>query len=207
MSVRNSLLALLSSSPMGVAELQREFVARTSHTWDVNIGQVYTTLQRLERDGLVAATRGGPGDSIERYDLTAPGRAELAAWWSTPVGRDKPERDELVMKIALAAATSGVDVRAVVQAQRSETMRVLRDLTKLSAHAPDPAAAAGADADHAWMLVIDHRIFVTEAEMRWLDHVEARIVRWQQDHPGEGSASPDRAAAPVDGPTKVAEQV
>lgn len=181
MSIKFSLLALLGSAPLGAAELQREFVERTSHTWDLNIGQVYTTIQRLERDGLVAATPGS--DQIERYELTEAGRAAVAHWWSTPVSRSKPERDELVMKMALAATTPGVDVRAVLQVQRSEMMRVLRDLTKLSAHTSD------GDSDHAWTLVIDHQIFAAEAEMRWLDHVEARIARWQP-----ANAAPHAAA-------------
>src|SRR6202012_3215532 len=53
MSVRHALLALLSEGPKYGLQLRQEFVARTGEVWPLNVGQVYTTLQRLERDGLV----------------------------------------------------------------------------------------------------------------------------------------------------------
>lgn len=166
MSVRQGMLALLSAAPMGVTALHREFEARTGGTWALNIGQVYTTLQRLERDGLVAAPRPS-AEGIELYSLSERGRKAASEWWYEPVQRGTPERDELVIKIALAASVPGIDVPAVVQVQRTETMRVLRDLTKLRAHA---------EGELPWSLVVDHHIFAAEAELRWLDHIESRAV-------------------------------
>lgn len=189
MSVKQGMLALLNVEPMGVTALRREFEARTGGTWALNIGQVYTTLQRLERDGLISAP--SPNDEgIELYRLTEIGREEARAWWYSPVQRGTPERDELVIKIALAATVPGVDVAAVVQTQRTETMRLLRDLTKLRAHA---------EGDLPWSLVVDHNIFAAEAELRWLDHIEARAAMVQPrgfGGPAEGArvVRPDEAA-------------
>lgn len=83
--------------------------------------------------------------------------------------RGTPERGELVIKLALAVTVPEVDVRAVVQTQRRETMRALRDFTRLKATAPDDEVGQ----DLAWSFVLDHHIFAAEAEIRWLDHIEA----------------------------------
>lgn len=179
MSVRNGLLALLSQTPMGVYQLRKEFEARTGGTWPLNIGQVYSTVQRLERDGLVASL-GVDDDDIERFELTADGAQAAQAWWTSPVLRGSPERDELVIKLALAVTVPGVEVRAVVQSQRRETMTALRDFTRLKVRAADGAsvAAEGADGtDLAWSLVLENHIFAAEAEIRWLDHLEATVLR------------------------------
>ncbi|QOR69296.1 PadR family transcriptional regulator [Ruania alkalisoli] len=174
MSVKQGLLALLSVEPMGVAQLRKEFEGRTGGTWPLNIGQVYTTLQRLERDGLVERTDDADGDgAIERFVLSAAGRDAAEGWWLTPVRRGTPERDELVIKVALAVTTPGVRVRDVVQRQRTETMRSLRDLTRLKAD----ATTDGRVDELAWSLVLDNHIFAAEAELRWLDHIEARAER------------------------------
>lgn len=189
MSVRQGFLALLSEQPMHGYQLRQEFEARTGGTWPLNIGQAYTTLSRLERDGLVepSVAQDAPlpdAGAPERFTLTAAGRTEVADWWERPVGRAAPARDELAIKLALAVTVPGVDVRTVVQRQRHETMRSLHDLTRLKSSSRSAggtgrtAEASGAN-DLAWSLVLDSLIFSAEAEVRWLDHVEATVTRAQ----------------------------
>ena len=177
MSVRQALLALLEQGPMYGYQLRAEFEQRTGATWPLNVGQVYTTLSRLERDGLVEQVAGGDTDEAGHvtYRITDPGRAEVSAWFTTPVPRTQPPRDELAIKLALAVTVPGVDVGAVIQQQRSATMGALQDYTRLkrSGRAADPA---GPD-DLAWGLVLDSLVFAAEAEIRWLDHCEARLRR------------------------------
>ena len=182
MSVRQGILALLAEQPMHGYQLRSEFEQRTGGTWPVNIGQVYTTVQRLVRDGLVETLPDAAADDVERFRLTEAGRGEVARWWLRPVDRGTPARDELVIKLALAVTADGVDVREVVQAQRAETMRALHDYTHLkTAGDTDPREAAGTHRPQgtnlAWLLVLDNLIFAAEAEVRWLDHVEARVAR------------------------------
>lgn len=179
MSIRQGIVALLAEQDMHGYQLKMEFERRTGGTWPVNIGQIYTTVQRLVRDGLVRpATDEHEGDraDVERFTLTDAGRLAAAAWWSTPVERGAPARDELAIKLALAVTAPGVDVRDVVQAQRSESMRALHEYTRLTAQQGDPDDGEDA-ADLAWSLLLDHLIFDAEAEVRWLDHVEARVTR------------------------------
>jgi DNA-binding PadR family transcriptional regulator len=131
---------------------------------------VYTTLSRLERDELVRALPEGDGGQ-RSYEITEAGRAELAMWFATPVGRGDRPRDELAIKLALALTTPGLDMWSVVQTQRTATMRSLQELTRLKSRSTVPK-------DLAWRLVLDNMLFQAEAEVRWLDHCEASLLRY-----------------------------
>src|SRR3954462_7819751 len=117
MSVRHALLALLSEGPMYGLQLRQEFEARTGEVWPLNVGQVYTTLQRLERDGLVASDDDEDGPQ-RNFRITADGSAELDAWLHTPPDLASPPRDELVIKVMVAIRVPGVDVHEVIQVHR-----------------------------------------------------------------------------------------
>jgi DNA-binding PadR family transcriptional regulator len=174
MSIRHGLLALLSTAPKYGYQLRAEFEAATGSTWPLNIGQVYSTLARLERDGLVQAA-GESVDGRAMYELTEAGRDELADWFDTPVAREARPRDELAIKLALALAVPGVDVAGIVQRQRASTMQSLQELTRLKRNSkPD---------DISWLLVVESMIFAAEAEIRWLDHCEAMLSRHRRHTP------------------------
>jgi DNA-binding PadR family transcriptional regulator len=166
-SVRHSLLALLSSGPMHGYGLKTEFEAATGDVWLLNVGQVYTTLGRLERDGLVTAETEDDGQKL--YAITGAGRDELGRWFDTPVQREVLPRQELAIKLVFAVR-SGVDVGAVLQRQRLATVRALQDVTRLK-------AAAESSDDLAWLLMLDGLTFQAEAEVRWLDMCEARLAQ------------------------------
>ena len=180
MSVKQALLALLEEGPRYGYQLRAQFERRTGATWPLNVGQVYTTLARLERDGLVEP-QGQDEDGRERYAITETGQEELAAWFESPVFSSDRPRDELSIKLALALTTPGVDVRAVVQTQRSATMRTLQELTRLKYASDRPE-------DLPWRLVLDAMVFQAEAEIRWLDHCETSLVRYRP--------APSRPATP-----------
>jgi DNA-binding PadR family transcriptional regulator len=170
MSIKHGLLALLEREPMYGYQLKHEFEASTGSTWPLNIGQVYTTLSRLERDGLVEPAGEPDEDGRVIYRLTDAGHTELTDWFATPVAANDRPRDELAIKVSLALTTPGVDVHRVVQSQRTATIRHLQELTRLKADANEQN-------DTAWLLVLDAMIFRAEAEVRWLDHSETRLAR------------------------------
>jgi DNA-binding PadR family transcriptional regulator len=187
MSIRQAMLALLEHGPMYGYQLRAEFEQRTGETWPLNIGQVYTTLARLERDGLVEVVADTSGDASDAtsdrptndrhvsYRATEAGRGEVSEWFATPVPRSQPPRDELAIKLAIAVTLPGVDVGEIIQRQRSATMAALQDYTRLkrSRRAANPEDSG----DLAWSLVLDSLVFDAEAEVRWLDHCEARLRR------------------------------
>ncbi|GAA5156555.1 helix-turn-helix transcriptional regulator [Nocardioides marinquilinus] len=189
MSIPHGLLALLGDGPRYGYQLRAEFERATGSTWPLNIGQVYTTLTRLERDGLVTGHE-PDAEGRQRYELTASGREALAAWFAKPVTAGDRPRDELAIKLALAATTPGLDVRTIVQTQRTATMQRLQQLTRLKRDAdPEPA-----DGDLAWSLVLDNLRFTAEAELRWLDHCEGALTRARRGRPAP-AADPVRTEA------------
>jgi DNA-binding PadR family transcriptional regulator len=185
MSIRRGLLALLAQEPMYGAQLRSEFESRTGGTWPLNVGQVYTTLARLERDGLVEAAGAADDEGRINYCLTGLGRTEVQRWWSAPVDRGDTPRDELVIKMALAVTVPGVDIQRLVQTQRTATLRHLQDLTKLKRATSDEAGGRRPDEQKelAWLLVLDNLVYAAEAEIRWLDHVETRLARGAKHAP------------------------
>jgi DNA-binding PadR family transcriptional regulator len=182
MSIRQAMLAILEQGPMYGYQLRAEFEQRTGETWPLNIGQVYSTLTRLERDGLVEVVELGGADAhqpgAERhvsYRATEAGRSEVSEWFATPVPRSQPPRDELAIKLAIAVTLPGVDVGTIIQRQRSATIAALQDYTRLKR--TGRAASPQEPEDLAWSLVLDSLVFDAEAEVRWLDHCEARLRR------------------------------
>lgn len=172
------------------AQLRQEFEARTGGTWPLNVGQVYTTLGRLERDGLVEGNGEPDGEGRIAYRLTPQGRETVARWWTEPVPHDQTPRNELAIKLAIAVTVPGVDVSHIVQTQRVATMTHLRDLTLLKREQHGD--------DLAWELVLESLVFADEAELRWLDHVEARLT--PLDPPGAtASRTAPGASAKTDG--------
>jgi DNA-binding PadR family transcriptional regulator len=167
LSVRNSLLALLDSGSRHGYGLKSEFEAATGNVWPLNVGQVYSTLSRLERDGLVLASEDGDGQKI--YRVNDEGRHELQHWYETPVEREAGPRQELAIKLVFAMRAGPECVRDVVQRQRKVTMASLQEFTRLK-------IAAGADRDLAWLMMLDALIFQADAEARWLDLCEARLA-------------------------------
>lgn len=179
-AVRWGLLALFVDGPKYGYQLRTELDTRTGGSWAVNVGQIYTTLDRLVRDGLVA-TEGADAEGRELYVLTEPGRVALAEWYLTPVTETERPRNELAIKLAMAARDPSVDITIVVQHQRTESMRQLRDYTDLRRQANE-------DVDLTWSLFLDHLIFALEGELRWLDHVEATVLRRRYTRPAPAPA-------------------
>ena len=165
MSVRHALLALLSDGPKYGLQLRHEFEVRTGEVWALNVGQVYTTLQRLERDGLVES-EGDDGPS-KGYAITRDGSRELSEWLTTPPAVEQPPRDELLIKVLVASEVPGVDVHEVVQVHRRHLIELMQRYTAVKADAAEDEVALA--------LVIDAEVFRLEAAVRWLDSADLRL--------------------------------
>lgn len=202
MSIRHGLLALLDRGPRYGFQLRTEFESRTGSTWPLNVGQVYTTLSRLERDGLIVPAGEDEGGHA-LYAITEGGREELREWFARPVDRANPPRNELAIKLAMAVGSPDVDVRAVIQAQRVHTIRAMQDYTRLKGQALEAGAREAGTwnrDDVAWQLVLDQLIFQAEAEARWLDHCETRLVRLAALGPPTVTPEPAPEAVPPAAP-------
>lgn len=172
MSVRQSLLAILAQGPCYGYQLRSEFERRTGSSSALNVGQIYSTLERLERDGLVS--RGAADEAGHIYwQITDAGRGEARAWLASAVERNAGTRDELAIKLALAATLPGADVFEVIRTQRQTSAARLETLRR----AVVEGSGFEGPEDLAWKIITDATIFAAEAEVRWLDHVEERLTR------------------------------
>jgi DNA-binding PadR family transcriptional regulator len=168
-SVRHALLALLSEGPKYGLQLRQEFESRTGDVWPLNVGQVYTTLQRLERDGLVESDETAEEGPQKGFHITADGQAELDNWLRTPPDLSSPPRDELVIKVLVALALPGVDVHEVVQVHRRYLVEVMQQWTRLK---EDESRF-----DLNFALVVDAELFRLDSLVRWLDTADGRLKR------------------------------
>src|SRR5438309_2134995 len=181
MSVRHALLALLSEGPKYGLQLRQEFEAGTGEVWPLNVGQVYTTLQRLERDGLVESDDEAEEDGPQkRFRITAQGEDELAEWLRTPPDLSSPPRDELVIKVLVALRVPGVDVHDVVQVHRRHLVELMQQWTRIKED-------AGAD-DFGLALVVDAELFRLDSVIRWLDSADGRLKRLPVEPPESAPA-------------------
>src|ERR1700728_4553649 len=181
MSVRHALLALLSEGPKYGLQLREEFEARTGEVWPLNVGQVYTTLQRLERDGLVesdAAEQDGPQKG---FQITDAGLRELTGWLRTPPDLASPPRDELVMKVLVALRVPGTDVRDVIQVHRRYLVELMQQWTRIKENE--------GESDLGLALVVDAELFRLDAVVRWLDTADGRLKRAAADPPQPPTAA------------------
>jgi DNA-binding PadR family transcriptional regulator len=169
MAVREGILALLDEQPRHGYDLRARFEARTAELWSLNSGQVYTTLDRLERDGLVDAAD-DPDDGSGRrrlYRVTDAGRQELQAWLDATSWSAEPHRDELLMKVLLVA-DDPERAGAVIDDHRRVLLHELQALRQRQRREPgDLRAQLAADAVVARM----------ESDLHWLDRCEQRLSR------------------------------
>jgi DNA-binding PadR family transcriptional regulator len=194
MTIRHALLALLADGPKHGFQLANGFEAGTGDMWPLNTGQVYTTLQRLERDGLVepvsASDDGEEPNAQNVFQLTAAGHTELFDWLRTPPDLSTPPREELVIKVLVALRVPGIDVVELTQTHRRHLIDVMVEYTRIKQHA--------AEDDIGLLLVADAEIFRLEALVRWLDAADVRIKRLEAPLPlpaGGGARRPARRKA------------
>jgi len=173
MSVREGLLALLVPGPRHGYQLKSDYDAALGGPKPLNVGQVYITLERLARDGLVEEvapgtdrTAGAGDDRRRTFALTEAGRAASAQWFSDATAPNGTlRRDELVAKVVLALRTPGVDVLDVIQVERVALVEQLQLVRRES---------RGVD-DLGTRLVLDAVASRIEAEIGWLDRAEQRV--------------------------------
>jgi DNA-binding PadR family transcriptional regulator len=169
MSVRHSLLALLSEGPKYGFQLRQEFEASTGDVWPLNVGQVYTTLQRLERDGYAESDGVDVDERQRNFRITQKGEEELSHWLRTPPDLSEPPRDELVIKILVASRLSDVDVYDVIQVHRRYVVQLMQQWTRLKEDETH--------FDVTFALAVDAELFRLDAVVRWLDAADGRLHR------------------------------
>jgi len=166
--VRELFLALLSDDGAHGYELKQSLEHEFGDLLPaLNAGQIYTTLARLERDGLVVS-RAVPGDGRGKrvYEPTEAGRAALAAWIERPIS-GRRLKDEFFMKLVVVASVGLADPSRLIDGQRREYLQSLRDLNALlESNGKGPAAE----------LLVEGAILHVKADLEWLELIERKLT-------------------------------
>jgi len=150
------------------------------------VGQVYTTLQRLERDGLVESDGSGEDGPQKDFRITSEGERELAGWLRTPPDLSSPPRDELVMKVLIALRVPGTDPHEVIQAHRRYLVQLMQQWTRIKEDEADGGLGLA--------LAVDAELFRLDSVVRWLDVADARLKRAEAD---TAAPEPGQVRAPL----------
>lgn len=178
MSIQHAMLGLLARGPRHGYELKSDYEKELAPGTRLNYGQVYQSLDRLDRAGWVArdvihqATR--PDRKV--YSLTDSGREELDRWIATPVESSVDARDETFLKLVLARRLEGTDPFRVIEAERRACLARLHEIVG--------ARARNEDSDLATEMLLDLAALRQEAVIQWLDHCEESLRREGRERGG-----------------------
>ena len=178
MSLRYGILGLLAQEPLHGYQMKSRYEALLGRVWEVNIGQVYSTLQRLERDGLVEAV-GERGDRGKlAYQITAPGRSQLEQWLTEPETEPAYLREALYVKLLLLRRLAKGSLDTVLARQRRVYLQRLRDLAQLEKQARQ-------DGRQDLVLLLKGATLHTEADIKWMDVCLEEIAHFGTDAEGK----------------------
>ncbi len=166
--LKYALLGLLDEAPRHGYDLKQAFEAMLGHTWSVNIGQIYSTLARLERDGLVTCHE-VPQELLPNRkvcSLTEQGRAALARWLAEPARPSARLRVDFYLKLLLARRSGAADVQTLIWQQRQTLLQAMADLTPLLT-----------DPDEERRLLAEGLQLHLEADLKWLERCEEELLR------------------------------
>ena len=185
MSVKYGLLGILAKQPQHGYELKRTFEQITGGFWQLNYGQIYQTLDRLEGDGLVTFTVEHEDNVPDRkvYEITSEGRVALGDWLANPSPRPRPLRDELFIRLAVMSNGGLGAIIELLASHREIYLEKMAELTKAKTNIPpgEPGAReAGVPDELIEELLVDAALFHAEADLRWLEHCEAKLRASQQ---------------------------
>jgi DNA-binding PadR family transcriptional regulator len=171
MSVRHTLLGLLASEPRYGYELRASFMALAggSQNWEVKPAQIYTTLNRLVEAGLITRSMPDGADADEKvvFQIAPAGQQELEKWLGEGSLSD-PQQDPFFLKLMLSLELPDLDASRLIQTQRAALYQELHRVTTLRGDL-DPRS------ELARILLMDKAIMHLEADLRWLDMIEARL--------------------------------
>jgi DNA-binding PadR family transcriptional regulator len=165
--LKHALLGLLACQPRHGYDLKNVLEEALGGRWEINFGQIYTTLSRLERDGLVT----GRVDAEDRrgkrtYALTSQGRTELETWLDRPVEKVESFRDEFFIKLVVRHLVRYRDTPAMIADQRQAYLQQLREMGTLLTQIQDDSFVA---------LLLEGAMLHLQADLKWLDLCDERL--------------------------------
>ncbi len=174
MSVKYAMLGILAEKDLHGYELKTSFDEKVGEFWSLNYGQIYSTLDRLEKDDLVTHDRKAQDKRPDRkiYSITRKGRKELDEWLATPVNRVRALRDEFFVKLVFMDKNNPAPVLDLIEKQKALYLKQMNRLTHQKVELKKKPRAADALTTE---LLMDAGLFHAEADIKWLTLCEAKI--------------------------------
>ena len=167
-----AILGLLSRQPCHGYDLKNHIEQALGGNREINFGQIYTTLGRLERDGLAIASEIEDGRGKKTYHITAKGKEELDIWLNQTVDRIEPFKDEFLIKLLVRNLAGYGDILKTISRQRQSYLQQLRDLTTLGTQD---------NGDPFISLLIEGALLHLQADLRWLELCDERLENQRTD--------------------------
>ncbi|HWI60949.1 MAG TPA: helix-turn-helix transcriptional regulator [Symbiobacteriaceae bacterium] len=173
LAVKHGILGILAGRPRHGYELKTEFDNLTAGLWELNVGQIYSTLERMLKDGLVELfdDEEGAGEDRKIYRITADGRQELETWLSRPPLKARPMRDELYVRLGLLVEKDRQAALDLLESQRRVYHLQMAELTRQKIQV---VRAQGPDRVRREMM-LDAALLHVDADLKWLENCEARL--------------------------------
>lgn len=179
MPVKHAILGILKEAPRHGYDLKNIFDEQIGNFWNLNYGQIYTTLDRLKKEGLVHCTEEEQESRPDKkvYYISPKGIRELARWLQEPITKPRPLRDELFIKLLFMSREDPDPVLQLIEQQTQVYMEHMRDLTD----SKYCLTKNGINKNNIMSdLLMDAALFHAEADVRWLRHVEAKIIAYSR---------------------------
>lgn len=177
MSVKHAILGILKEASRHGYELKSIFDERIGNFWNLNYGQIYTTLDRLDKEGLISGTEEEQNTRPDKkvYDISPKGIQELERWLQEPATKPRALRDELFIKLVFISRENPELALRLLERQTQIYMEQMRELTETKYR----LTKEGINSDNIMTdLLTDAALFHAEADVRWLSHVEAKILEY-----------------------------
>jgi DNA-binding PadR family transcriptional regulator len=173
--VKHGILGILARSDSHGYELKQAFDLMTGGLWELNVGQIYSTLERMRKDGLVSLSEGGGGDEDRKvYRITPAGLEELEAWLCRPSAKPRPVRDELLVRLALLLERDPTAALALIDEHRRALHQQMMALTRQKLGL---TRLQGQDRLRR-ELTLDAALLHAEADLKWLDACEEKLYAY-----------------------------
>ena len=182
MSIQHALLGLLANGPLHGYDLKTAYEGELVPGARLNVGQVYKSLERLGRDGMVthALVRQDVRPDKKVYEITRAGRQELDRWLERPIDTAIDRRDETFLKLVISRRLRGSDPLRVIRSERRACMARLHEIIAAKSEVEPgkrPAIAPGPSSEAAvsTAMLLDLSALRLEANLKWLDNCERRL--------------------------------
>lgn len=182
MSIKFAILGILAERDLHGYELKSSFDEKVGEFWSLNYGQIYSTLDRLEKEELVTHDRHAQDKRPDRkiFSITPQGRKELEDWLSTPFSKVRALRDEFFVKLVFMDKSSPVPIMELIEKQKVLHLKHMNRLTHRKVALKKKSRSLD---DLTTELLIDAGLFHAEADIKWLGLCELKIKATFESNP------------------------